>query len=755
MRAAACLLRRPRHVASALWSRSALSLRGSRTRQPRLPLSHVFSRTLFSFRHGKQLTPAALSRLESSLLSSLPAPSESSPRPLSARADVARQLVEVYLAQAKADKAWQLLWQLSDEQTAAALSGQQERRMSEQEALQAVHTLASIVSLLRTAGLQGAGRAEALDELVTRSKAVVQASSEPQRIRDSVLSITCIGSIARCLIDLEQRGRAVSLLTEELLLQQPATAGQPAEPPPAAAGDSSTQAMGSALRLATAYNLLGMAAYAPPQHQHSEACAHDGAHHHHDDDISQYDWTESEKLWQTANAHCEPFIHALTAAAPAAVPASSSTPSPPPAAAVESAASGLSADVPASAAASLFSGDSLPLHLLRCAASVADNLAAARIAAGRQAEAVATLSASTALLASLLPPSHPDLLRSELQLTQLLLSCSPPQTAAAVSTASRLLLLPPSSFSLDSTGVLDGLASLWFHEAHWELAGRLFALVIAVREAGGEGEGLVVASRWNDCGMCELRLRRWESAEQMLRRSLQLKEAMLGAEHHELAVCVHNLATALLGLHRYTEAEAAFKRAERLYADKFARAESQRPQQQQQAAQQDVDTLYAILHAHLGQLYAECERWPESVQRYRQAMERRRSAHGEAHPALAMDLSALAAVHLAAGQAEEALLCYRQLRDMSERLYGAEHVTACQCRHWAAAALWKAGRREEAIGEARQAVELAVRLQQTGHELKLSMMDELHRALAMMLKDAGKEAEAEAEQSRVSTQASH
>jgi tetratricopeptide (TPR) repeat protein len=162
--------------------------------------------------------------------------------------------------------------------------------------------------------------------------------------------------------------------------------------------------------------------------------------------------------------------------------------------------------------------------------------------------------------------------------------------------------------------------------------------------------------------------------------------------------------------------------------------------------------VYGILASHLGQCLGQMERWDESIVKYREAVERKRKVLHD-HPAVTMDLSALAGVLMSSQQYEEAVRVYTEVGDISRRLYGDDHVSGIVVDHWLSVAEWKAGRKEEGLKWAKQAVGLGEHLMGKGEGVQVGMLDVLRKNLAEQLRGLGRDREAEAQEQKISSKA--
>ena len=679
------------------------------------------SRSFFN-RRKPAPSPTALESLIKSLSDRL----SSSSLPLTSQLPLVRQLTDAHLALHRYPDAAALLWRLCDAQTRARPTPP-----TLPDVLDTTRTMSSLVNILRAQGLQPlTPTIAALDDLVDRYAALVSTSVAGAEVVDHPTLVHFVASVARSYVDLGQQDKATRLLRSQLLFDERQGGAEGGGEEGKGSGQGGRVSDGRGLRYATAYNFLGIAAY-PPPHEHSDACAHDDHSH------APPDWSASEAAWQRALSYCQPLLQALSS------PASPE---------------GAAADLPSTAAESVFTADSVPLHLLRCYAMTQDNRAQALYAGGREEEGLAVMEEALAVVSRLLPPFHADVVRTRQQFIGLLLPSHPHLAHAQ---ADALLALDRRDVEPELAAAFDAVAQQHFQHKHFAIAARLFQKSIDIRTLADTSSlssptpsptfdsstvppasddppaDLVLAARYNDLAMCELRLKAYAQAESHLRISLAIKERLLGAEHWELAVSAHNLGTALMGLRRYPEAEVALLRAWGLYEARSVEGEGEEGKRQQ-------ELLLGMLAGHLGQAYGLMERWGEAGQRYEEAVERKRTALGD-HPAVTMDLSALAQVRMSGGEYDEARRVYEEVRAMSERMYGAEHVSACVCGHWLSVAEWKAGRREEAVQHAKRAVELGEHLRAKGTgevQVQPDMMDVMRRNLADQLRGLGKDTEA-------------
>ena len=697
------------------------------------PVSSALTRSLFSPSNSSDInssdgdsrnTQTAAQLLESSLEAQLSAAAEaaaahnpSSSVPLSfppSSLPLVRQLLDVYTSQHRYEEAERLLWRLCDEQTrggatTTAADGSGEKK-SDEDTVEALRTMAAILGMRRLAAERAAQRAETAagssssssdvgvaDDLFDRYTTLTAAAASA--VIDHPINGRFITALARIHVDSGDAAKAERVLRSALLFdEQTHTQTQPA---------IAQLSEGGRLRHAVAYNFLGLVAYdPPPAHVHSEACSDGHHHHHHHDDQAQrnYDWSESERRWRRALELLDPVVARLT----------SSNKSP-------------------AATSALFTPDSLALHALQTYTRTEDNLADALQSSGREEEAIATLQRYIAALSAMMPSHNSELIHVRHNLAILHLSSG--NAAAAQKECEPILALDPQLLSPDQSPLLTHLGHAFFDAHHPQHAARVFQLCVSSRDAaattavsgaattgnGGSGnEGdvdLVTAARLNDLAMCELRLRNHAAAEQHLRRCVAIKDRVLGADHWESAVSVHNLGTALMALRRYEDAEAQLQRAAALYEAKYAHAP------QHDGAR---ETALGVLAAHLGQCYALMERWTDAVVAYERAVDMKTRALGD-HASVAMDLTQMGGALLRAGAYTDAVSAYERVRAMAERLHGAEDTNVAVALHWQAVAEGRVGRRDAAVQHSRQAVELGERLHAAG-SMKLNTLEVLRRS---------------------------
>ena len=429
-----------------------------------------------------------------------------------------RQLASVYLSLRQFDEAKRLLWRLCDEQTGTkAKAGQDEAAVVE-----TVRTMASIVNVMRVAGLQSATDTAALDDLVDRYATVVATGAAQAAVIDHPTLIHFVASVARCYVDMQEPQKAVRLIRSQLTFDEAEavdSAKQEQQPGMQRLTDGRGPALCHGLQLPR-HSRVSAAGARP----HGRVCAHDHGHSHHHHDVASYDWKESRHYWQRALAYCTPLIIALSSPTAAA-----------------------SAELPSSAASSLFTADSVPLHLLRCYSMTQDNVAQALYRADKADEALSVMKESIDLMSSLLPPHHPDIVRSRQQYINVLthppaVRCPSPARGAARTRPTRAGARAVGRVRRPRRSACSRRGS--GREPHASSrSASTSASRVALMDAGWTRPPTPRTTSsppraYNDLAMCELRLKEYHNAEKHLRTSIRMKERLLGSEHHDLAVSV-------------------------------------------------------------------------------------------------------------------------------------------------------------------------------------------------------------------------
>jgi tetratricopeptide (TPR) repeat protein len=153
-------------------------------------------------------------------------------------------------------------------------------------------------------------------------------------------------------------------------------------------------------------------------------------------------------------------------------------------------------------------------------------------------------------------------------------------------------------------------------------------------------------------------------AEQPARCAVELRTAVLGRGHPEVAADVAVLGSVLYGQERHDEAEMAFNEARTAFQWHYG------PDHYE----------VAVNLGNLGALYAATGRPDEARQCYDRALDIKRRLLGSEHPEIATLLNNLAVLHKQQGRLPAARECYEQALPVFEATMGPEHPSTRTCR---------------------------------------------------------------------------
>jgi tetratricopeptide (TPR) repeat protein len=204
---------------------------------------------------------------------------------------------------------------------------------------------------------------------------------------------------------------------------------------------------------------------------------------------------------------------------------------------------------------------------------------------------------------------------------------------------------------------LNSLAGLCSIQGRYEEAEALYrrALEIGERTLGPEHSN--TATALNDLAGLYSDQGRYREAEPLYRRALEIRERTLGPEHPDTAAALNNLA----GLYRiqgpYEEAEALYRRTLEIWEKALGPEHS--------------NTATAL--QDLARLYVDQGRYEEAETLYRRVLEVRERTLGPEHPDTAAALDDLAQLYRHQGRYEEAEALLRRTLEVDEKAFGPEH----------------------------------------------------------------------------------
>ena len=216
---------------------------------------------------------------------------------------------------------------------------------------------------------------------------------------------------------------------------------------------------------------------------------------------------------------------------------------------------------------------------------------------------------------------------------------------------------------------------------------------------------------------------RYEGAEPLYRRALEIDEQSFGANHPDVARDLNDLAELLRDTNRLDEAEPLYRRALGIDEQSFG------------ANHPNV----AIDLNNLAQLFQATNRLDEAEPLMRRALDIDEQSFGTIHPKVAIDLNNLAALLHATNRLDEAEPLMRRALDISEQSFGANHPEVTLKLNNLAQLLQDTNRLDEAEPLMRRALEISEQSFGTIHPNVAKCLNNL----AALLKDTNRLDEAE------------
>ncbi|XGV87986.1 MAG: tetratricopeptide repeat protein [Limnothrix sp. BL-A-16] len=183
---------------------------------------------------------------------------------------------------------------------------------------------------------------------------------------------------------------------------------------------------------------------------------------------------------------------------------------------------------------------------------------------------------------------------------------------------------------------------------------------------------------------------RYEAAEPLLRRSLEIKERVLGADHPDTASSLNNLAGLYYSQGQYEAAEPLYRRSLEIH--------------EQVLGADHPDTATSL--NNLALLYQSQGQYEAAEPLFRRSLEICERLLGADHPDTATSLNNLAALYYSQGRYEAAEPLYRRSLEICERLLGADHPHTAQSLNNLAALYYSQGRYEAAEPLYRRSLEI-------------------------------------------------
>jgi tetratricopeptide (TPR) repeat protein len=210
-------------------------------------------------------------------------------------------------------------------------------------------------------------------------------------------------------------------------------------------------------------------------------------------------------------------------------------------------------------------------------------------------------------------------------------------------------------------GVLNGLALIHKDTADYDAAAKRYRQALQVT---AEGDRLARATLQHNLAGLAHAQGQFVQAEQPARCAVELRTAVLGRGHPEVAADLAVLGAVLHGQERHDEAETVFNQALTAFQRHYG------PDHYE----------VAVNLGNLGALYAATGRADQAQQCYKRALNSKRRVLGAAHPEIATLLNNLAVLHRQQGRRPEAQDCYAQALTIFTSALGPEHPSTRTCR---------------------------------------------------------------------------
>ncbi|MCB1033038.1 MAG: serine/threonine protein kinase [Acidobacteria bacterium] len=298
-----------------------------------------------------------------------------------------------------------------------------------------------------------------------------------------------------------------------------------------------------------------------------------------------------------------------------------------------------------------------------------------------------------------LPEGAPEIADSAVRLGSLMTEISKDQEALDLFKAAAAI--SRQSSGPESPAYVDALrGQMIAHNAlsNYQEVEDLAREALGILEAKGELDTLAAAGTWRSLANTFRKQGRYEEALPYYEKVRALEEA-LAADSYEAGMTLYNLGIVLVQLARYDEAEPVYKRCLEIWKEtagpehastakvELAIATLYRNQKRYDEAEEGLkramkifegsvgaDNVYPALAANnLGSVYLEQERYDEAEVSYQRALQIFRSTYGEKHPNVSMALANLGQLAWARGRMEEAEGFLRRALAVDEEISGADH----------------------------------------------------------------------------------
>ncbi len=278
--------------------------------------------------------------------------------------------------------------------------------------------------------------------------------------------------------------------------------------------------------------------------------------------------------------------------------------------------------------------------------------------------------------------------------------------------------------SPEVAGSLEDLSRILTDAGRFDEAEPVIEQALAMNiEVHGEGSLQAAACYENKATLIQVSRRDFVAAEELSRRSLEIRRAAIPTPNMDTAASVNNLGILLLLQGRYDEALPVLEEAVEIC----------------RRAGGDRHPELARSLENLGNVYYRKHEFDRTLELLDEVMTIRREVLGDDSPDVARTLNNMGMVYKAAGQPERAEEYLRHAVAGMERAYGPDHPDVASSRWSLAHVLWSEGKLAEAEVELRAAVSVAERVYPEGSAGRATY----DLPLGNLLADRGRYAEAE------------
>ncbi len=211
--------------------------------------------------------------------------------------------------------------------------------------------------------------------------------------------------------------------------------------------------------------------------------------------------------------------------------------------------------------------------------------------------------------------------------------------------------------SLESARVFGRAASYLQDQGRYEEAEPLYLRSLEIQEKAQGGDHPEFAATLNDLANLYSRQGRYEEADPLYLRSLEIQEKAQGGDHPEFATTLNDLANLYCDQGRYEEAEPLYLRSLKI---------------KEKALGGDHPVFAGTLN-NLASLCRDQGRYEEAEPLFQRSLEIREKALGGDHPDFAGTLNNLANLYCDQGRYEEAEPLYRRSLEIKKNSQGGDH----------------------------------------------------------------------------------